>query len=127
IVDERPDVARSRPQVDPVARLDPGRYQALGQRADVVAELAGGYVGPLVRCLAPAQHDGVGRAARTVGDDVGESCRGWDLGHGGNAELAQRASCHLHASIPIFVDAIASIKLTGLGWPGWGPDDLLIV
>src|SRR5262249_4167896 len=69
-VEEGPLVAVPGEDGDPVARLDAGGDQPLGDGDDVVAELRGGDVPPCAAVLA-AERDGV-RLLRGVGeDDVG--------------------------------------------------------
>ena len=95
VVDQRPLIPGVRHQRDPVPGLDARRDQALGQRGDLVPELAGGHVGPLPGQASgsrPAQHHRLRLLGRPAEDDLGEIRGGGDLRQGRNAVLAHGAS-----------------------------------
>src|SRR6516225_1001764 len=75
VVDQGPLVRGMRYQRDPVASTDPGGDQPLGERDDLVGELARGHVDPLpgqaVR-TGPAQHYRPRLLVRPAEDDIGE-------------------------------------------------------
>ena len=94
VVEEGPLVARLGQQRDPVARLDAGRHEALGDRAHLVVELRRGDVGPPVSAATAEDHRL--RCLRGVGDDVvgevpgggdGDGERRGELTHGGTSRI----------------------------------------
>ena len=95
VVDQRPLVPGVRHQRNPVPGLDAGRDQPLGQRGDLVPELAGGHVRPLpgqARGSRPAQHHRLRLLGGPAEDDLGEIRGGGDLRQGRNAVLVHGAS-----------------------------------
>ena len=70
VVDQRPLIAGPGHQRDPVARLDAGRDQALGQRGDLGPERLGGHVPPVAIVRPPAHHHGLRLAGRPAEHDV---------------------------------------------------------
>ena len=94
VVDQRPFVAGPRDQRDPVSGGDTGGDESLGHPADLVQELRGGDVGPLLGTgQASPEDDRVGRLRGVVDHVVGEvPGRGHGDGHGGG-ELAHALSC----------------------------------
>ena len=95
VVDQRPLVPGVRHQRHPVAGLDPGRDQPLGDRHHLVPELLGGHVRPLpgqARGSRPAQHHGLRLLGGPAEDGLGEIRGRGDLHQGGNTEFAHSFS-----------------------------------
>jgi hypothetical protein len=72
-VEERPLVAGTGHDRDPVAEADALREQALGEGEHLVAELGGGHVPPLVLLVLAAEGDVQGVVLGTLEDDVGQT------------------------------------------------------
>lgn len=72
-VEERPLVARTGHQRDPVAEPHPVRDQSSGQGQHLIAELPGGHITPLATGVLAAERDVVRIVLRVVEDHIGET------------------------------------------------------